>query len=712
MKSDPVEREASVHAIGGKAASLLELQLEGFPVPEFLCSPSDLDEAVRLLGFPLAVRSSASAEDGRDISFAGQFRSFLNLTTLEEVAEAVRLCRTSLDEPSVEDYCRRQGVAFASMRMGVIVQHMLQPDLAGVAFTVNPLTGAEEVVIEACEGVADDLLAGTREPLPAGHPLVVKHATEIEAMARAVQRHFGCPQDIEFAIEGERLYLLQARPVTRIAFGAEASEWTNADFRDGGVSATVCTPLMWSLYDFIWEAALKGFLREIRLLDGDFEAGRMFFGRPYWNLGEVKKCLARLPGFVERVFDEDLSAEPRYEGDGHRTPVNLWTIVRALPSIFAIERVWKSQDAFDQSLLDGGFDALEEKYRTVPADAIAGLRELIENGYRVVETNYFHTIFCASLAKMDFTEAFPDADYAALVSGLPELKHFEPVRVMAGMKQRGEHDIGPLLERFRHLSRRELDIRTPRWDEDRAWVESVFDQSGEQPNRRRPQVYRRAFVDALRALPRRKRAAFRKKLARLRRFLWLREDLRDLSTRMYYHIRRHVTEIARQQGLGDDVFFMTFQEILAGDRSQVERGRECYESYRNFQAPNEIGDRYGDRENRPSPVDAEGALRGIAASRGVARGPAFVARTIEEAMGARTGDILVCPSTDPGWTPVLARVGGVVTGTGGMLSHAAVICREFGIPAVLGVPGVMKEITSGNPVVVDGNQGSVFPDKS
>ena len=55
---------------------------------------------------------------------------------------------------------------------------------------------------------------------------------------------------------------------------------------------------MWSLYAFIWENALKGFLREIKLLGGDFEAGRMFFGRPYWNLGAVKQCLAKMPGFV------------------------------------------------------------------------------------------------------------------------------------------------------------------------------------------------------------------------------------------------------------------------------------------------------------------------------------------------------------------------------------------------------------------------------
>src|SRR5690606_1804142 len=128
-----------------------------------------------------------------------------------------------------------------SVRMEVIVQRMIRPELAGVAFTVNPVTGADEVVIEAVEGLADQLLAGAAPPLPPDHPLLARHRPTIEALARRVQRHYGAPQDVEFAIEQGELYLLQARPITRIGFAPEVGEWTNADFRDGGVSSDVCT---------------------------------------------------------------------------------------------------------------------------------------------------------------------------------------------------------------------------------------------------------------------------------------------------------------------------------------------------------------------------------------------------------------------------------------------------------------------------------------
>jgi pyruvate,water dikinase len=303
----PPDASAVSKALGGKAAALTELQSAGFRVPDFVVSPPDIADAVSRLGTPLAVRSSATVEDGGKVSFAGQFKSYLNLCSLKEVKDAVRACSESVKAASVLEYCKKNGIDPRSIHMEIIVQRMIQPELAGVAFTVNPLTGAEEVAIDACEGLAGELLAGRKPALPRDHPLVKKYTSEIEATARKIQRRFGVPQDIEFAIENEILYTLQSRPITRIGFSPSIGEWTNADFRDGGVSHAVCTPLMWSLYDFIWENTLKGYLREMKLLDDDFQAGRMFFGRPYWNLGAVKRCLAQMPGFVEREFDTDIS---------------------------------------------------------------------------------------------------------------------------------------------------------------------------------------------------------------------------------------------------------------------------------------------------------------------------------------------------------------------------------------------------------------------
>ncbi len=690
--------------LGGKASALRKLEKAGFLIPASRFSPEDISAAVTELGFPLVVRSSATVEDGQLSSFAGQFESYLNLNTLEEVREAVNKCHDSIHAPSVVEYCKKNKVDHDSVQMGIIVQRMINPELAGVSFTINPVTGVEEVVIEAVEGLADALLAGRQEALPENHPLIQKYRPEIERLAKQVQLHFGAPQDLEFAIEDGKLYLLQARPITRIGFSPDTGEWTNADFRDGGVSSAVCTPLMWSLYDWIWEDAIKGWLREMKLLRGDFRAGRMFFGRPYWNLGAVKQCFAKIPGFVEREFDTDLSVETNYEGDGIRTPVNLFTLLKAIPTGLAIPRFLKKQEAFDESFLSGGFQNLSRKYEIIPNDVDAAFKTLIEKDYKQTETQYFRTIFAASVAKLDFKDAFPETDYTALVAALPEMTHLAPTHALRKMAKNGETDIRPLLEEFRHHSRRELDIRVPRWEDDPDFVSELLEQyrKGTVESDPRP-AYEKARAEALATIPRKKRKAFNRKLDQLRRFVWLREEMRDLSSQMYYHIRRYIVAIADRRGLGDDIFFMTWQEIIADDRSQIQKNRKSYESYRNFAAPNEIGSRF---TFAPSTA-TDGALKGIGASQGRTEGTARVARTVEEAARVEKGAILVCPFTDPGWTPVLDRVSGVVTETGGLLSHAAVICREYGIPAVLGIPRATSRIPDGTRVIVNGGTGQV-----
>lgn len=711
--------------VGGKAAVLLELERAGFRVPPLRVSPVDLAAAVREVGFPIAVRSSATVEDGARSSFAGQFESILRLETLAQVEEAVRKVRDSATSPTVVDYCKKSGIDPASVRMEVIVQRMIRPVLAGVAFSVNPVTGAEEVVVEAVAGLADALLQGTAKPLPEGDPLLVEHRPAIVEVVRRIQRHYGAPQDVEFAVEPDgQVFVLQSRPITRISFSAEVGEWTNADFRDGGVSSTVCTPLMWSLYDLVWERALPDYLRELKVLGAgeDFVAGRMFFGRPYWNLGAVKRCLAKLPGFVEREFDLDLSVEVKYEGPGLVTPVTLLGLLRALPTALVMGKIFDRQEAFDRAFLApaGEFERLLRACERVPAsrpddvsaDEVArALRAVIEGPFRTTELNYFRTIFCASIAKLDFKDAFPEADTTALCAGLPEMRHLAPTRALRDLATRGDGDLEPLIARFRHHSRRELDLRAPRWDEDREFVTSLLAQfrasgpSGEDP---RP-AYERARAAHRARLPFWRRGGFDRKLDRLRAFVWLREEMRDCSSRMYWVIRRHVLALAERRGLGDDAFFMTWRQLVEDDRSGVAAARDTYESFRTFRAPNEIGARF-DFAARAGPaarMTGAGVLPGIGASPGRVRGIARVARTPDEALRIEAGAVLVCPFTDPGWTPVLDRVAAVVTETGGLLSHAAVICREYGIPAVLGVADATERIPDGREVVVDGGAGRV-----
>jgi pyruvate,water dikinase len=215
-------RAADAPRFGGKAASLGELLAAGFRVPPGFALAADAEPVdLTLPDGPVAVRSSAIGEDSADASFAGLHATLLNVRGLDAVLDAIAHCRASLANSAA--YRERMGGGEA---MGVVVQEMVDAEIAGVMFTCSPLTGDPSVVaIDAAPGLGDAVVAGevtpdhfvlskvTGERLKGGGCLDDARLAELLELGKRVERHFGAPQDIEFAFAGE-LFVLQSRPVT------------------------------------------------------------------------------------------------------------------------------------------------------------------------------------------------------------------------------------------------------------------------------------------------------------------------------------------------------------------------------------------------------------------------------------------------------------------------------------------------------------------
>ena len=196
--------------------------------------PTDIEEALcdALLAFgdePLAVRSSGVAEDLDGASFAGQYETILGVSGNASVADALRKCWASLYSSHIDSYRMTRGLSVD--RMAVLIQPLVAADAAGVAFTANPVTGDRcETVVNAVRGFGERLVSGHATPdewvvrdgravcrnEPEG-ALVEHEVLAVAELARRVEQHFGYPQDIEWAISGGRLYLLQARPITTLS---------------------------------------------------------------------------------------------------------------------------------------------------------------------------------------------------------------------------------------------------------------------------------------------------------------------------------------------------------------------------------------------------------------------------------------------------------------------------------------------------------------
>lgn len=219
---------------GGKAANLGELKRAGFPVPDGLVvleEPGpELDAALDSIGGgPFAVRSSASAEDLAEASFAGQYETLLNVTGSQATRDAIRRCRASAADRRVTAYSNQRGIE-AGSAIAVLVQKMIEPRAAGVAFSANPLTGdRSEVVVTAVRGLGERLVSGEgdaeewvvragRASRLRGHEQVIApdQAIAVADLARRAADHFGKPQDVEWALAGGGLVLLQSRPITAL----------------------------------------------------------------------------------------------------------------------------------------------------------------------------------------------------------------------------------------------------------------------------------------------------------------------------------------------------------------------------------------------------------------------------------------------------------------------------------------------------------------
>ena len=208
---------------------------------------------------------------------------------------------------------------------------------------------------------------------------------------------------------------------------------------------------------------------------------------------------------------------------------------------------------------------------------------------------------------------------------------------------------------------------------------------------------------------------------KMREMLWWREEFRDISTRFYYIIRIYTMKLAEQlvekKVLADasDIWFLKVGQLwdyLDGKltkenlQSIVAGNREYYNAYANYMSENEIGGGFGEAQDAAEAVQ-NGQIKGLGANIGRVTGTARVIEDFSEISRLRENDILVTKFTDTGWTPKFAILSGIVTEYGGILCHAAIVSREYGIPAIVSCHDVMKKIKDGQTITIDGGTGTI-----
>ena len=774
-----LENEAEAEIVGSKAFNLGRLIRAGLPVPEgwvigtdwfaqagrfqrALPTSSDrapdaseplpaplLAELAALPDVRYAVRSSGQLEDLAELSFAGQYETVLDVAR-DDLADAVKACLASVDAASATAYRQRHGLSDGGM--AVVVQRLVRSEFSGVAFTLDPVTGADtQLVIEYAPGLGEALVGGQVVPTTVrydwyderwlGTPPQQAWLGELAGLCVAAQQEFGYPLDIEFAYADGKVWLLQARAVTKITHTGLDDVWSTADFKDGGVSAETCKPYMWSLYEYVWEHSLRDFLLTPRLIEPRRlrKLGRMFYGRPYWNLSVVKEVMARVPGYRERDFDEEFGIQPTYTGDGQVTRMTPMSLARLAPVALAQSRLLARREAEAASLAHALRDTVDQRLRELRKheDSADDWIErafvtVTRDDYLTSESAYFWQIFLNTVHQSLFKDSVriyvDDEGYLALLSGLDDISHLRPFQDLWRISHEpGAPDahaaLAAHLAAFGYHSDKELDVSYPNYWEQPSLVETqladvaALDASHDPALvvARQRTVFQTQLGRLAAILPGRRYTKLKHKVLRMRRLLWWREEFRDVSTRMYDVIRRYTMALASAyvaRGVlddPDDIWFVRVGDLwrfIDGEtpelRSFVARNRRYYNAYRDYRSENEITPTTTGRN-----PDQRSGIGGIGCSPGRVTGRARVVDGIGQIGRIQEGDILVTRFTDTGWTAKFALLRGVVTEYGGMLCHAAIVSREYGIPCVVGVTGLLDAIRDGQEIAIDGGAGTV-----
>jgi rifampicin phosphotransferase len=782
--------------VGGKAAGLGALIRSGERVPPGFCVttrayragtlPRDeiLAAYERLGAGPVAVRSSATAEDLPDASFAGQHDTVLDVTGPDALLAAVQTCWASLHSARAVAYRRTHDLDDPAVAMAVVVQRMVDAQAAGVLFTANPLTGRRtEMLVDAAPGPGTAVVDGSGavdhyvldgSPPATGGCLTAAQLDELRAVGARVQAESGVPQDVEWAIDRQgTTWLLQSRPVTTL-FPAPPDTGTTGPrvyLEFGHVQGMLqpVSPLGMSTL----KTLIAGMLAPLGIRAGIVDIGGRLYGdltemaRNPATRGRLVKILAVDFGPRAQAAMEHVLLDPRFaprrptgRGSGGVTP-SLRTAVRALAGITrALARPEQARDrmqrAVDRLRLAAvpppGLRSTADRLRFVvvqdddPAEVAGELTWPIVAGMLaaalparllagVTTADEIHSV----LAGMPYNVTIEmDLALWRLAQGAAihrDLLLDTPPDELAARYRRGglpEIGLGEFLQTYGHRGVAEVDLGVPRWAEDPAPVFAAvanylrLDDPEQAPDRR----FARAAAAAEAALPgliarARRRRPVRGRLAgfllhRARALAGLRETGKFAGLYRLRAMREQLLIIGADLAAGGllaapgDIVFLTLDEVHsavhqgADHRDTVTARRRVHqrELLRKRVPVALLSDGTDVEAVLPAAPADDGALVGVGAAAGRATGPA---RIVDDPATARIepGEILVAATTDPGWTPLFLTAAALVTETGAIMAHGPTVAREYGIPAVICVPGATQRIRTGEVITVDGATGTV-----
>jgi pyruvate,water dikinase len=717
----------------------------------------------------VVVRSSATEEDTQAASHAGQYLTVLNVQDQDALLDAIQRCWASLDSASAAAYRRQQGTSAEDLAMAVIVQRLAPAKVSGVLFTRDPLApDGESMRVEAAAGLGEEVVSGRTVPeryrlqhasgsildqaAPNSPCLDEQQLVELAELGRQVEVLFGTPQDVEWAWADGQFWLLQSRPITADATAREEVRREEiaalaARSAPAGTVWSRCnlaevlpepTPMTWATVRYLLSGVnrLGRVYRDLGLLPDRAVAAEGVYdlvcGRPYCNLSREPLLYASgLPleiPFASLKAAPERALQPRAVINFARAPWDFWLrlpvvlfrLARARRRLSSLRRTLVGRlrkEVFPEFARVVAQAATEDLTRLEPAQLHAQLVEWVRRTCADFAREGLKPAILAATATAALEEGLqpalgPDRTRAVLTELLTGVRPDPEADWVAALRDltAGRLDRADFLKRFGHRGSREMELAEPRWAEDPTALPCLPAPASAGREANIEESWERTAAEAHLTLARRR--ALEEELRMARTYLGLRETAKHYFLMGYARIRACLLALDRRFDLDGGIFFLTPVEIpelcegkVPSDRIAARRRRRALAL--GLEVPPVLFSDDLDAIGRTLPVPTGETLTGIPLSPGVAEAPAFVLQELTAPTIPAGSYVLVCPTTDPAWVPLLVHARGLIAETGGILSHGAVVAREFGVPAVAGIAGLTQRLKTGQPVRIDGSTGSV-----
>ena len=738
-----------------KRKNLEILRDNGFNVPKFdVVEWDNKDKRIDTSKYKgkYAIRSSSYIEDGEFNSFAGQFDTYLNVSP-RNITKKVSDCFNSINNKSVLNYLKKQKINVNEIKMDVIIQEMVNAKYSGIIFTSNPQGLLNETVIVVGKGlgnniVEDKILTTTyyynrTDKLYYYEGLIdylnKETVEKLVSLSEQIKEVIGEYLDIEFAIEKDRIYILQARPITTI-------DTTNLVILDNsnivesypGISLPLTISFVHFVYSNVFKKEAYRLTKNKKLVEANNDNFNNMVasssGRIYYKISSWYTLIKFLP-FSKKIIPiwQDMLGVKNKTYDKTSIKIPLTTKIKIYYNTFKeLKNVSKNMDILNNKFIEIN-DYFYAHFKDNQSNKeIIKLYSLIKDELLscwdiTLVNDLYSFIFTGLLKKRLKKKKYSDEKINDYISGITNIESLKPIKSLIELAFKkdelskseykllydnyifkyGDRNLEELKlesETFR-TNHKLLDKRISEYRKDKKKLEVIYNDL----NKEKENVIKEDFITKY-ITKRAMQGIKNREISRLNR-----SRIYGMVRAMFLSISKNLVK-ERRLRKKEDIFYLTIEEIfnykkydlkkLVSTRKKDYKMFEVLPSYSRLVFINKEFDKRHKRVNKVQKEEEKDILEGIPTSNGFAKGEALVIEDVNETYDVKD-KILITKMTDPGWVFLLINAKGVIAEKGSILSHTAIISREIKIPSIVGVEDATTIIKTGDLIEMDAHTGKI-----